>query len=163
MKRESLVGGVILILLGLGFLAFQLFPDLFSGFSWPWILMIIGAVLAIGSLIGRVGGLMIPATILLGLAGIFLYQERTDNWASWSYIWTLIPGFVGLGMFIGGLYDRELAQSRSGSLILMLISAILFAIFGGFFGLDVSIIRYWPVLLIIFGLWVLIKSLRTNK
>lgn len=163
MKRENLVGGLILILLGLVFLVYQLFPDLFGGFSWPWILAGIGAILAISSLVGRIGGLMIPATILLGLAGIFIYQERTGDWDSWAYIWALIPGFVGLGMFIGGLYDRELGQARGGSLVLMFISLILFAVFGGFFGLEVSILRYWPVLLILFGVYVLIKALRPGK
>lgn len=160
MKRENLIGGFILILLGLAFLAYQLFPEFFSGFSWPWILLGIGGLLAIGSLVGRVGGLMIPGAILIGLGAIFLYQERTGNWGSWAYIWALIPGFVGLGMFIGGLYDRELGQARGASIILMLLSAVLFAVFGGFFGLDISILRFWPILLILLGIWVLIKALR---
>lgn len=160
MKRENLVGGLVLILLGLAFLAYQLFPDLFGGFSWPWILAGIGAVLAVGSLVGRIGGLMIPAAILLGLAGIFLYQERTGDWASWAYIWALIPGFVGLGMLIGGLYDRELGEARGASVFLLLLSAVLFAVFGGLFGLDLSLLRYWPILLILLGVWILIKALR---
>jgi hypothetical protein len=160
MKRENLVGGLILILLGLAFLAYQLFPEFFGGFSWPWILAGIGAVLAVGSLVGGIGGMMIPAAILLGLSGIFLYQERTGDWGSWAYVWALIPGFVGLGMFIGGLYDRELGQARGASVFLILLSAGLFVVFGGFFGLDLAILRFWPVLLILFGIWVLIKALR---
>jgi hypothetical protein len=163
MKRENLVWGVILILLGLGFLVFQFFPDLFGGFSWPWILLIIGGVFFIAALVGRIGGLMIPGTILLGLGGIFLYQTQTGNWESWAYIWSLIPGFVGLGMLLGGLFDRELAQARGAALIMMVISLILFAVFGGFFGLEPGILRYWPIILILFGLWVLIKALRPAK
>ena len=34
MKRESVGWGIILILVGLGFLANQLFPGLFAGFAW---------------------------------------------------------------------------------------------------------------------------------
>jgi hypothetical protein len=163
MKRENVVWGIILILLGLGFLVFQFFPDLFGAFSWPWILLIIGGVFIIAGLVGRIGGLMIPGTILLGLGGIFLYQEQTGNWESWAYIWTLIPGFVGLGMFLGGLFDQELGKARGAAFILMIVSAILFAIFGGFFGLEPGILRFWPVALILFGLWILFKALRPAK
>ena len=43
MKRENIGWGVILILAGLGFLAYQLFPAVFAGFSWPWLLVMVGA------------------------------------------------------------------------------------------------------------------------
>jgi hypothetical protein len=163
MKRESLVWGIILILLGAAFLVNQLFPDVFGGFRWPWILLALGAIFTIASLVGRVGGMMIPGIILLGLGGIFLYQDATGDWASWAYVWTLIPGLAGLGMLIGGLYDRELAQARPIALIMVLASLIFFALFGGFFGLDPSLLRYWPVLLILLGLYVLYKALRPGK
>ena len=73
MKRENIVWGVLLILLGLGFLAYQWFPERFSGFGWPWILVALGAVFLVMSLLTRTGGTMVPAAILLGLGGIFLY------------------------------------------------------------------------------------------
>lgn len=163
MKRDNLIWGLILIVIGGVFLVNQLFPDLFSGFSWPWILLALGGVFTLAGLFGRVGGLFIPGAILLGLGGIFLYQERTGDWDSWAYIWTLIPGFVGLGMLVGSVFDRELARSRPVALIMMLASLVLFAVFGGFFGLDPGILRFWPVLLILFGIWVLFKALRTGK
>lgn len=163
MKRQNLVWGIILILLGGAFLVYQLFPDLLGGFRWPWILLALGVVFAIASLVGRVGGLMIPGAILLGLGGIFLYQDTTGDWDSWAYIWALIPGFVGLGMLIGGLYDRELAGARPAALIMMLVSLILFAVFGGFLGLQPDILRFWPVLLILLGLFVLLKAVRSGS
>lgn len=160
MKRNSLVWGIILILLGGAFLVNQFFPELFGGFQWPWILLALGGVFAIASLVGRTGGLMVPGMILLGLGGIFLYQESTGNWDSWSYIWSLIPGFVGLGLLIGGLYDPEMAGARPAGFILLLVSLALFVVFGGFFGLQPGILRFWPVLVILLGLWVLFKALR---
>ncbi len=163
MKRDSLVWGIILIVLGGVFLVNQIFPDLFAGFSWPWILLGLGGIFAIASLVGRVGGLMIPAFVLLGLGGIFYYQEQTGNWDSWAYIWALIPGFVALGMLVGGLFDRELSQARPAAFIMLLISAALFVVFGGFFGLEVSILRYWPVVLILVGLFVLFKAIRPGS
>lgn len=163
MKRGNLVWGAILILLGIAFLLFQLFPDLTAGFTWQWILILIGGIFVVASLLSRIGGLMIPGAILLGLAAIFVYQERSGNWESWAYVWALIPGFVGVGMFIGSLYDPEMRPARGASLIIMLISVILFAVFGGVFGLTLSILQYWPVLLILIGGWILLRALRAPR
>jgi hypothetical protein len=163
MKRENIVWGLILILLGAGFLVYQFNPGLFDSFRWPWILIGIGAIFVLGSLIGRVGGLMIPGVILLGLGGIFYYQDTTGNWESWAYIWTLLPALAGLGMLLGSLYDRELRQARGVGIMLLLGGLAAFAIFGGFFGLGPEVLRFWPVLIILFGVWLLIQALRTRK
>jgi hypothetical protein len=163
MKRENLVWGVILILLGGAFLVYQLFPNVFGAFRWPWIILALGSVFAVASLVGRVGGLMVPGVILLGLGGIFLYQDTTGDWDSWAYVWALMPALAGLGMVIGGLYDRELAQARPVALLMILGGLLFFAIFGGFFGLDPSLVRFWPVILILVGSFVLFKALRPGK
>lgn len=159
MKRQNVAWGAILILLGLAFLAFQLFPDLFAWASWTWLVVGVGLVFAVASLLTRTGGLMIPGAIVTGVGAILTWQNATGNWDTWSYIWTLIPGFVGLGMLIGSLYDPELRGARGAGFILLLISGILFAVFGGFFGLSPAVMQYWPVLLILIGLIIFIRAL----
>lgn len=163
MKRDSMVWGIILIVLGAAFLVNQLFPNVFGGFSWPWILIVLGGVFTIASLVSRTGGLMIPGLILIGLGGIFIYQTRSGNWESWAYIWALIPAFAGLGMVIGGLYDPEMREARGAGLLMILGGLIAFAVFGGFFGLNQNLLRFWPVLLILLGLVVLFRALRPRK
>ncbi|MCB8934837.1 MAG: hypothetical protein KIS95_12600 [Anaerolineae bacterium] len=163
MKRDNLVWGIILIVAGGAFLVNQLFPTVFGGFSWPWIMVGLGVIFTLAALIGRVGGLMVPGVILLGLGGIFLYQVRSGDWESWAYIWTLIPAFAGLGMVLGGLLDPEMRPSRPAGLIMIAAGLVGYAVFGGVFGLDPSILRFWPVLLIVFGVWVLIKAMRPAK
>jgi hypothetical protein len=160
MKRENIVWGVLLILLGLGFLAYQWFPERFSGFGWPWILVALGAVFLVMSLLTRTGGTMVPAAILLGLGGIFLYQTRTGNWASWAYLWPIMPGAAGLGLFLGSFIDREMRPARMVGLIMVVAGVVLFAIFGGLFGLTPAILRYWPVVLIIVGAVVFFRAMR---
>ncbi len=163
MKRDNLVWGIILILLGGAFLINQLYPGLlFSGTGWPWIMLIIGGIFVIGALIGRMGGLMIPGIILLTLGGIFTYQVNTGNWESWAYVWALLPAAAGLGMILGGLFDIELRHLRRVGITMVLGGLILFAIFAGFFGLNPSILRFWPVLLILLGLFVLFQSVRSR-
>lgn len=160
MKRENVVWGIILIAIGGFFLLNQLMQDLFGGFTWPWIFLGLGGIFALASLIGRVGGLMIPGVILLGLGGIFIYMTNTGNWDNWP-VWLLMPGLVGLGMLIGGLYDRDLARARPVALFMLVGALILFAVFGGL-GLSPGLLRFWPVLLILLGLFVLFQALRTR-
>ena len=64
--------------------------------SWPLIVVAVGAgLLVLGLLVGA-PEMAIPAVIVGGIGGILYYQNLSGNWASWSYLWTLIPGFSGL-------------------------------------------------------------------
>lgn len=163
MKRESIGWGVLLILLGLGFLANQMFPDLFARFAWPWLLVALGGVFTLMALVTRAGGMLIPGLILLGLGGIFLYQTRTDNWASWAYLWPLMPGLAGLGLFLGSFIDREMRPARLVGLIMLAAGLVLLAVFGGLFGLTPEILRFWPVILIVVGAIVFLRAMRPRS
>ena len=164
MKRNSgIFGGVILILLGVLFLASEIYPDIFNFWSWPFILIGLGVLFLLWALITINGGLAIPGMILSGLGGIFYYQEVTQDWESWAYVWALIPGFVGLGILLSGLIDKKFKQNLSGGVTLILISAILFFAFGTQFGLQPAITVYWPVLLIALGAVALIRALLKPK
>jgi hypothetical protein len=164
MKRNSgIFGGIVLILLGLLFLASELYPDVFNFWSWPFILIGLGVIFLLWALITMNGGLAIPGMILSGLGAIFYYQEVTQDWESWAYIWALIPGFVGLGILLSGLIDKKFKQNLSGGVTLILISAILFFAFGTQFGLQPAITVYWPVLLIALGGIALIRALLKPK
>lgn len=158
-KRKGFIGGIMLILLGGFFLAAQLMPEIFGYVFWPFILVGIGGVFMLSALLTREGGLAVPGCILLGLGGIFYYQTMTNDWESWSYIWTLIPGFVGLGVIIAGLLSRKGARFDSGGLVLMAISAMGFLIFGGMFGLNLDVSVLWPVFLIGIGVITLFSAL----
>jgi hypothetical protein len=158
-QRKGFVAGILLILLGGFFLAAQLMPEIFGYVFWPFILVGIGGVFLLSALLTRTGGLAIPGSILLGLGGIFYYQAMTNDWASWSYIWTLIPGFVGFGVIIAGLLSRSGPRFDSGGLVLMAISAMGFLLFGGMFGLNLDVNTLWPIFLIGIGVITLFSAL----
>ena len=158
--RTSIFGGVILILIGGLLFAAQIMPDFIPDFwrvfSWPWIIVGVGLfLLALGAVVGE-PGLAVPATIVGGIGGILAYQFYSNDWTSWSYIWTLIPGFVGLGIVLMSLLGGD-ASIKDGSRLLM-ISFILLAVFGSFFGAVGMAGKYWPVLLILLGLFLLGRS-----
>ena len=103
----------------------------------------------------------VPATIMCGLGGILAYQWYTGDWQSWSYIWTLIPGFVGIGIVLMSLLGGD-ASLKDGS-TLMFISFIMLAVFGSFFGAVGMAGKYWPVLLILLGVVLMIRTFFTKK
>lgn len=158
-RRGSIIGGIILILLGVFFLAREIAPQYFQFLDWPFIIIGLGGVFLLWALLSGTGGLAVPGAILAGIGGILYYQNVTGDWESWSYIWALIPGFVGVGIILGGLIDRDFKESISAGLTLLLISAILLFAFGAAFGLAPQVTQYWPVLLIALGVIALVRAL----
>src|SRR5689334_13181369 len=128
--RPQLVLGIILIFIGAWFLLDRNVPefhDLMAKYSeFPNNMFLIGAGLFILGLVLGAPGLAVPAAIVAGLGGIFLYQQANEDFSSWSYMWTLIPGFVGVGVILAGLLGDHTAHNLRRGLNLMVISAVLF-------------------------------------
>jgi hypothetical protein len=156
-KRNNFAGGLILLLLGAFFLAWQIRPDLIPSADWPFIIIGFGLLFIIAAAFFSVGPLAIPGAIIAGIGGILFYQNLTNDWESWTYLWTLIPGFVGVGLLIAALFDHGVRRFRAG-LNLLVMSVIGLAIFGGAFGFGGQWAKYWPGALILLGIWMLIRS-----
>ena len=162
-RRSSLGFGVVLILLGAWFLAAQFIPALRMQFSWPWIIIGIGGImLLIGALSGT-PDMAVPACIIGGIGGLLYWQNYTGRWESWAYAWSLIPGFVGVGIILSGLLGGKLRKSLREGVNLLVISLVLYVIFGALLGGPNLLGDYWPVLLILLGLWTLIRPLFRSK
>jgi len=162
-RRSSLAGGLVLVLLGALFLAVQWMPGLQLWFSWPLIIIGIGVLLLIFGLLTGVPAMAMPACIVGGIGGLLYWQNATGNWESWAYAWTLIPGFVGVGMVLAGLLGGDTRQTVRGGGWLIVISLVLFAVFASFFGALGLVGSYWPVLLIVLGLLLLAQSLFRSR
>jgi hypothetical protein len=158
--RTQLALGVILILLGAWFLLDKSVPAFHSLFDkytqWPMNMLLIGAGIFIVGLVLGQPGMAVPAAVVAGIGGIFYYQQTTSSYDSWSYMWALIPGFVGVGSILAGLLGDNTAHNLKRGLNLMVISAVLFLVFSSFFGGWELLGNYGPaILLILLGLWVL--------
>jgi hypothetical protein len=162
-NRTRLFGGLLLVLVGGWLMAIQIVPELkgWSGvFSeWPMSIIGVGILLLVLGLLFNTPGLAIPACIVGGIGGILLYQTRTGDLASWSYIWSLIPGFVGVGVLLTGLFEGKLRRAFSSGIWLIFISAVLFIIFGAFLGGVKPLADFWPVLIILLGLWLIGRAI----
>lgn len=159
--RSGVVGGVLLILLGMFFLANQVLPMnwLRLNMEWPMIVIGVGLFLLVFGLLIGAPGMAVPAAIVSGIGAILYWQNATGNYESWAYIWTLIPGFVGVGVILNGLLGgAPIRESLEGGGWSIMISLIMFAIFSSFLG-GVNVLGpYWPALLILLGVIFLIRS-----
>ena len=165
--RRNLLVGVVLVLLGVWFLAVQFVPGLGNWinieWSWPLLIMAVGAFLLLFGLLVGAPGMAVPAVIVAGIGGILYYQNATGDWTSWSYLWTLIPGFVGVGVILAGLLGGDFRSSLTEGGGLIIISLILFFIFASIMGGWNLLGDYWPVLLILLGVWLLIRQLFRSR
>jgi len=164
-SRSQLALGIILILIGVWFFAEKTIPSL-SDFAdqyirWPFTLIWIGALIFLIGLLTGNPGMAVPAVIVAGIGGIFYYNDTYGGGqGAWSYMWTLIPGFVGVGSIIAGLLGDNPRQNLSHGFNTLIFSAVAFLVFASIFGgLDVLGKYGAAILLIIFGLWLLGKSL----
>jgi hypothetical protein len=162
-NRSQLALGIILILLGAWFIAQQQVPALKEWMA-PFMqgpLMAVaagGLILLIGLLVGA-PGMAIPASIVAGIGGILYYQQTFNDYQSWSYMWTLIIGFVGVGQVLSGLFGGGRHQISSG-LNGIVVSAVMFIVFAAIFGKLTILGSFGPaILLILLGLWVIARGL----
>ena len=168
-RRSNIAIGIVMLIIGVVFLVIQLVPSINEWyeenveFSWPVIIISVGLLLFVMGLFFRAPGMAVPACIVGGIGGILYWQNATGNWESWSYAWTLIPGFVGVGVLLSGLLGGDFRKQARGGIELILISLAMFFIFGSIFG-DIFeewglTGQWWPLVFIFFGIWILLRGI----
>ncbi len=162
-RRSNMVVGVVLVLVGVWFLLGTYFPELADlipvEFDWPVLIIGIGLIFFVSSALVKAPGLAVPGAILAGIGSILYYQNQTGDWDSWAYAWTLIPGFVGLGILISNFFEGRFIRGFKEGFGMIFFSLIMFAIFGSFLGGPAILGEYWPLLLVLAGLWMVGKGL----
>jgi uncharacterized membrane protein HdeD (DUF308 family) len=143
--------GIVLVVVGLFALLVVLSGVDLTQNGWPLFIIIPGL------------------TLLIVLA----YANSTGDWPAWAYAWALvIPGGIGLGVYLQALRDRDPAGLRNGrnllfvSLMIFLIGFVVFESILGISGRD-----YFgdvgkaalPALLIIVGLILLVRSIQASR
>jgi hypothetical protein len=157
MKKSDIIMGVILIILGILFLADNLeyitinFTDI-----WPFLMVLGGAAFWTGYFKNRKNyGLIMPGTILVIYGLVFWYCQA----AGWEYMQYLWPFFL-IGPGTGFYFMYQLGGKEKG----LLIPAGILVGMGMLFILQYSgILKYWSVLLIIFGAYLIYKHFKAER
>lgn len=158
-SKSAIVAGTILILLGVFFLVTRFVPDIFGSFSWPFAIIGVGAIFLIVALVTWTPGLAVPAFIIGGIGALLFWQNQSGAWWTWSYAWTLIPGFVGVGVVVNELMEGRPLRALVEGAWPILISLLLFFLFGSFFGAFPWRGPWWAVVLIAIGVLVILRPL----
>jgi hypothetical protein len=165
-RRGNVAGAILLIGIGVWYLAIAMSPAVktlaYGVTTWPYQIIALGLLFYLAGLLSWTPGFFIPGSIIAGIGGILYYQNISGNWSSWSYMWTLIPGFVGIGLILFGVLARKFG-AIIGGLWNIFGSLVLFSIFGFAFGQVQYTDKIWPAALIMLGLFFLLRAVRKQK
>lgn len=162
-NRTNLFLGLLLVLIGVWLVVSRQVPAvqdwIDQNFAWPMWTIGAGVLILLIGLITGAPGMAVPAAIVAGVGGILYYQNATGDWDSWSYMWTLFPGFVGVGTILAGLLGDNTRYNLTHGLNLIVISAALFLIFASLFG-GLSILGDYgaAIVLIALGVYILLRG-----
>ena len=167
-NRTQLVLGILLVAIGIFYFVAQQNPSLRAWtqiqFQWPFYVIGAGLLILIVGLLTGAPSMAIPASIVAGIGGILYYQNRTGDWTSWEYLWTLLPGFVGVGTLIVALLGEDTRHNLGRGLNLLIISAVLFVVFAALFQKINILGGYGPAaLLILLGLYIIGRGLVRSR
>lgn len=166
MERRNLwglLGGLLLIVMGLIFLAGEFFSFNAWGYIWPFFIIGVGAAFfAAMFATGRDGGAFaIPGSIILTTGLILFVQNLFNIWATWAYAWALIIAAVGVGLLIFGSRSGIPTLQQAGGVVTG-VGLFIFFVFGLVFEIGASLFGFeslagfiFPVLLILVGLMIL--------
>src|SRR5512142_1391444 len=126
-NRTQLALGILLVALGVFYLVAQQTPALQAilhiQFQWPFYVIGAGVLILLIGLLTGVPSMAIPASMVAGVGAILYYQNRTGDWESWAFLWTLLPGFVAVGILLTGLFGEDTRSNLARGLNLLVVAA----------------------------------------
>jgi hypothetical protein len=137
--RGSLVGALVLIILGAVFLILNFVPDVGFEELWPVIFFVTALGFYLPAVIwpeSRRGlaALYIPGSIILVMGITFLYNTLSGDWGVWAFAWLLIPLSIGMGMTLAAWVGSWAPPVGEVGIWIMVLNAVGFGLFATLFG-----------------------------
>ena len=164
--------GAVLIVLGIFALVVVVAGVDLTQYGWPLFVIIPGLTLLVVGFVWFGSGATIPGGVVTVLGLVLAYQNGTGDWPSWAYAWALIvPGGIGLGMYLQALRDRDQHALRTGRTLMFIgfmifaIGFVLFESILGISGRDYGLVgkAALPALLIVIGVVLLVRSVQRAR
>jgi hypothetical protein len=166
-NQAATVGGIVLVGLGVVFLAQQAIGFDLGHFGWPVFVLLPGIALLAAFALGPRGaaGLAVPGCVVTTIGMILAVQNTFGLWQTWAYAWGLIVAAVGVGLRLQG---ERLDQPRAVTTGTRLLEGglLAFLVFGVFFEFILDLSHFGggvfrtsvgPALLILAGLYLLLR------
>jgi len=169
---SSMALGIVLVVVGLFALGVVLFGIDLTQYGWPLFVIIPGLTLLVVGFVGVGAGASIPGGIITMLGLVLAYQSSTGDWPSWAFTWALIvPGGLGLGMYLQALRDRDTVSLKRGRTLMfvgVMIFMIGFVLFESILGISNTDYGWFgkaalPLLLIVIGIILLARSVQRSR
>jgi hypothetical protein len=157
MKGQRLFPGMILIGFGIYFYLQQSTITIFREFyTWPTLLIIVGAAFLVQGYKGREYESILPGTILTGFGLHFHILNKISIWPDHMGVFILI---ISLGFLLR--YQKSGNGMFQGVLFLILAIILLFydkvLKWLGFLQGGVDVIReFWPIIIVLIGVYLLL-------
>lgn len=164
--------GIVLVVVGLFALGVVMFGVDLTQYGWPLFVIIPGLTLLVVGFVGVGAGASIPGGIITMLGLVLAYQSSTGDWPSWAFAWALIvPGGLGLGMYLQALRDRDPVSLKRGRTLIfvgVMIFMIGFVLFESILGISDTDYGWFgkaalPLLLIVIGIILLARSVQRSR
>jgi len=145
-RSVELFVGVMLLVMGLLVLAVEPLSRWLEsvGISaqlwryWPLLIVSLAAFFIVPAFFGRQdrrvrAGMVIPGAVLAGMGVALLYASVGNRGGDWTYLWTVVPFSIGVGLYLAGWIADAPAFKWIGSGIAA-GSVIAFLVFAEAFG-----------------------------
>lgn len=174
LRRDGRTGmALLLILCGAGLAALEIAPSPVRGIAWQFgwpLAFLVGAGLLLGAGFVNRGRawLCIPAGWLLSFALVMVAVTATGLSHAWAYAWPVVlPGGLGLGLWLHGLAGRRPAEQNWGlklAMVGLLLFLVLAALFEGVLhwsrhDLGLASNAVLGAIVVLLGLWLLFRRL----
>ena len=114
-RTIELFAGIVLLAIGAVILLGEWIRSWFADLGvdpeiwawWPVALVVLSLFFLVPAVVGRQhrrlrAGMVIPGAILAAMGGAVLYTSLTNRWDAWSYLWSVFPFSLGMGMYAAG-------------------------------------------------------------
>lgn len=145
-RSVELFVGVMLLMMGILVLAVEPLSRWLESIGvsaelwryWPLLIVALAAFFIGPAFWGRQdrrvrAGMVIPGAVLAGMGAVLLYASASDRWGDWTYLWTVLPFSIGVGLYLAGWIADAPAFKWIGSGIAA-GSVIAFLVFAEAFG-----------------------------
>ncbi|WP_280769814.1 LiaI-LiaF-like domain-containing protein [Salipaludibacillus daqingensis] len=156
MKSNQALPGIILVVIGIYFLSQQFdfslpYSDILL--KWPSMLLLFGLVLSWQGFSNRDDNKMFSGVVLLGLGTLF---HGVHTFEYWTFHWPYFTLIISFAFFLKYFVNKRDGITTGVILLIISVTALFFSSITQWLNsIHSSFESFWPVILILIGLYLL--------